>query len=209
MKKFFVAAVCVLCATAMSAQRTGSFFSTDRPEKMVTLGVRAGYNLSNQVAKYKGESESADALSGYHAGLSADIAFMESFGLNTGLFFTSKGYKSEIYGQTLKVAPLYLEIPVLASYRYGISDNVRLDVDFGPYFAVGVAGKMKMKSVSEKVFGKDGMKRFDCGLKVGAGVTFSKIYVGLHYGFGLANLGEGSDITQRNRSLNLSVGYNF
>lgn len=229
MKKFLIAAVCVLSAATLSAQRASStstsFFSAERPEKTVNLGLRAGYTLSNVVAS-DGESESPSGKSGFLAGLNVDVAFMQSFGLNTGIFAVSKGYKSSYKEdgdeETVTVNPMYLEIPVLASYRFNFGETSRVEVDFGPYFAVGVGGKSKYKwkyeydgesgSDSFKIFGgEDGWNRFDCGLKVGAGVTFNKIYVGLHYAFGLTNLNlyGDDDISSRNRNLSLTMGFNF
>ena len=38
---------------------------------------------------------------------------------------------------------MYLEIPVLASYRYNFSDAAQLQINVGPYFAYGVGGKIK------------------------------------------------------------------
>lgn len=226
MKKILIAAVCVLSAATLSAQRASStstsFFSTERPEKTVNLGLRAGYTLSNVVAKSDGESASPSGKSGFLAGLNVDVAFMQSFGLNTGIFAVSKGYKSSDkeygYEMTKTFNPMYLEIPVLASYRFNFGETSRVEVDFGPYFAVGVGGKDKVKykydgdsdSESEKIFGGEyGANRFDCGLKVGAGVTFNKIYVGLHYAFGLTNLYDYDDYSIRNRNLSLTMGFNF
>lgn len=218
MKKFLIAAVCVLSAATLSAQRASStstsFFSTERPEKTVNLGLRAGYTLSNVLEKWDGKSESYDSKSGFLAGLNVDVAFMQSFGLNTGIFAVSKGYKDSWDGETVTFNPMYLEIPVLASYRFNFGETSRVEVDFGPYFAVGVGGKWKFKdddgSYSEKFFGgEDGANRFDCGLKLGAGVTFNKIYVGLHYAFGLTNLYDVDEGSIRNRNLSLTMGFNF
>ena len=218
MKKFLIAAVCVLSAATLSAQRASStstsFFSAERPEKTVNLGLRAGYTFSNVLEKWDGESESYGGKSGFLAGLNVDVAFMQSFGLNTGIFAVSKGYKYSEDGYTETFNPMYLEIPVLASYRFNFGETSRVEVDFGPYFAVGVGGKYKYKydgeSESEKIFGGEyGANRFDCGLKVGAGVTFNKIYVGLHYAFGLTNLYDVDEGSIRNRNLSLTMGFNF
>lgn len=39
---------------------------------------------------------------------------------------------------------MYLEIPVLAAARFAVTDNQNVVVKAGPYFAFGVAGKVKV-----------------------------------------------------------------
>ncbi len=75
---------------------------------------------------------------------------------------------------SLKFNPYYLEIPIHMGYKYAINDNFAIFGNFGPYFAVGLFGKMKatgylidevegLTSIhdSAKVFGSNAMKRFD------------------------------------------------
>ncbi len=84
-------------------------------------------------------------------------------------------------------------------YKYAINDNFAIFGNFGPYFAVGLFGKMKatgylidevegLTSIhdSAKVFGSNAMKRFDFGLGLKAGVEFFQKYqVSIGYDWGL------------------------
>ncbi len=216
MKKILVMAAFATFALAASAQRASSSHTSFRGasqdvDMSVHFGIRAGLNLSNQVDKYDGGKESASMHPGFHVGVIADIPLAKNFFYITpGLYFTQKGYKEDDY----KANPMYLEIPILFSGRYTIG-KAQLQVNFGPYFAVGVAGKEKYSShgYSEKwdYFGDDGYKRFDAGLSVGAGVTLQKhYYVGIQYEAGLANMyDDGDDDKLRNKNFMISVGYNF
>ena len=62
-------------------------------------------------------------------------------------------------------------------------------------------------------FGDDGvLKRFDCGLQVGAGVTFaSHYYLGFTYEFGLTDIAneDVSEVSVKNSNWMLSLGYTF
>lgn len=227
MKKFLLVAVCALTTMAVSAQRasssSSSFFSTEKAETGVQFGIRAGVNFANQTQKVSEESVSFSSRTAFHVGFIADLPIVESFYIQTGLYLQSKGSKNEYFDEgTIKesITPMYLEIPLLASYRYNFSKAAQLQVNFGPYFAYGISGKYKEEIVGNEVgevdfFGDDGdnfgAKRFDCGLQVGAGMTFAKhYYVGLAYEFGLTNIAhETADGTLKNKNFMISVGYTF
>ena len=63
-------------------------------------------------------------------------------------------------------------------------------------------------SASEDIFGNDGLKRFDFGLGLKAGVEFSKKYqFAISYDFGLVEVAK--DLGMKNRNLMISLGYMF
>lgn len=230
MKKTLLMVVCAVCALTASAQRasssSSSFFSTEKSDEGVTFGIRAGLNFANMSTSYGGVSVSANSRTAFHVGAIADIPLMESLYIQTGLFLQSKGCKIDDNGEgdgKVTESPMYLEIPILASYRYNFSDALQLQVNFGPYFGYGIAGKEKFEGEDydgynyERDFfgdGEDqaGYKRFNCGLQVGAGLTFSQhYYLGFAYQFGLTNIDDGpdADFDVKERNWMISLGYNF
>lgn len=219
MKKLFLALACILCTLTTSAQYAGesaSFFSAEKADQPVTWGIRGGLNFSKQTMSADGYSYSPSNHLGYNFGVCVDIPMLQSLYLQTGLYWTVKGCKmKEDKNEDVTLNPGYLEIPVLASYRYYFSDASHLQVNFGPYFACGVAGKYKWESDGETTetdfFGDEsGVKRFDAGLAMGAGVTFGQIFVGFNYDLGLANiLKDNNDVSWKNRTFSINVGYNF
>lgn len=229
MKKLLLIAVCAFGVMTASAQRasstSSSFFSTEKVDGGVQFGIRAGLSLGNVSISSEDDSESSsfDSRATWHVGVIADIPFMESLYLQTGLLLQNKGAKNEIKdeGETYKetMSPMYLEIPVLASYRYNFSDAAQLQINLGPYFAYGISGKFKEEYDGEEhkedLFGDGedsyGLKRFDCGLQVGAGITLGQhYYLGFAYQFGLTNIAHKSaDGKLKNKNLMLSLGYTF
>lgn len=211
MKKVFLAVICTLFSSVIFAQRAAttstSFFSTEKSDQSIVLGIRTGVNFSNMSIKYDGFSKSFSSRTAFNVGVSADIPLVESMYIQSGLYFSSKGCKDE----DVKVTPMYLEIPLLASYRYNFSRSAQLQFNFGPYFGCGVGGKIKDDDSSIDFFGNDGeFKRFDAGLQIGAGMTFSKIYLGFAYQFGMANLyADDDDESCKNKNFMINVGYNF
>lgn len=223
MKKFFIVIACAVLSLSASAQRasssSSSFFSTEKVDGGVKFGIRAGVNFANATFKEDDFSYSPDSRTAFHVGVIADIPLMQSLYVQTGLFFQEKGWKIEesgdeyAYKETYK--PMYLQIPILASYRYNFSDALQLQVNAGPYFAYGIGGKVKWEEDEESgegdFFGDDSdFKRFDCGLQIGAGLTFAKhYYLGVAYEFGFSNIVDDSDMKVKNKNLMISVGYNF
>lgn len=211
MKKILLILVCVLSTLTASAQyasdASGSFFSTERSDQPVTFGIRGGVNLAKISESYDGYSASTKNYTGFNVGVSVDIPMLQSLYLQSGLYYTVKGAKID----EVKCNPSYLEIPVLASYRYNFSDAVQLQINVGPYFAYGVGGKWKDTEYDdEEDFFGDDFKRFDAGLAFGGGLTFSHIYVGINYDLGLTNIMKGDDDgSTKNRCLSINVGYNF
>lgn len=203
------------------------------------FGIRAGLNLSNLRGDFKDAVDGSDVKmkAGFHVGVIYDWGISESFYIQPGLYYNMKGVKAEdkeesSYKSTYNLS--YLEVPVLASYRIALSDRAKWQINAGPYFAVGVGGKLKYEGDGEEekmdAFGKteyneDGegedkgdLKRFDFGLSFGIGVSINQFYVGLKYDLGLSNIGEkdrwykGEEESKakiRTGNFAISVGYNF
>ena len=160
--------------------------------------VMAGMNVSKYTIT------GFDSRIGFHAGVKAELGLSQDANgsgayMDFAALLTLKGAK--IDGGSLasiKFNPYYLEVPVRVGYKYAVNDDFSLFGSVGPYMAVGLFGKAKLKvdgdiadiaelggnSMSEDIFGDDGLKRFDFGLGLKAGVEFSKKYqVAISYDF--------------------------
>lgn len=239
MKKLFVAAVATVCALSVSAQRASdtsefSFWDGEQTEQKIVIGPRVGLNVSSLSTDKLGEFD-LDSKVGFNVGVAVEFPIVRSFYVNTGLFYTTKGAKKEFVegSETDKYTfnAGYLELPVYASYRLNFAEASQLQINFGPYFAYGVNGKAKNEYTDAEypednldteidLFGttenaddpKAGFKRFDCGLGVGLGYTFNRIYLGINYQFGLVNIADKKQWGAgkiKNNNFNISIGYNF
>lgn len=192
----------------------------------VNWGVRAGVGFGHALGSVKsddyniGDSDFGTKV-GFSIGAVADIKLSESFYLQPGLYYVNKGYKNKYeekdngssYKATVKYGLHYFEIPVLASYRHSINNDIVLQGNFGPYIAVGLGGKVKNSldiegnlgavniesssntsypafGVSDKVDEERGdLQRFDFGLSFGVGLTLKEhYYAGIKYDLGLVNM---------------------
>lgn len=179
----------------------------------VKWDAKVGMSMTNLTGDMDG-----DMKIGYNVGVGMDYAFSEDWSLQSGLNFTGKGAKDE----GVKVKMNYVELPILAAYKFALGENMKFVVNAGPYLAVGLGGKMTVDGEdggSVKLFSKeDGaeealMKRFDLGIQYGIGLE-----VGEHY---LVNLtGQNGFInplndkvwgeaSTKNMAFSISVGYRF
>lgn len=214
MKKYLLLAICAVMTLGASAQRASSssstFFSSKRAETPVRFGITAGLNIAGQTWKDGDISYSPDSRLGFNVGLTVDFPILESLYIKSGLLYTTKGSKDEDDGYEEKLSPAYLEIPVLASYRYDFSDAAQWQLNFGPYIAYGIGGKYKYGDYEEDYFGDDGAKRFDLGLQIGTGITLGQHYnIGIAYQFGLVNTVDDGDETLKNHNFMINLGYIF
>ncbi len=207
-------------------QNTGIFKKISAPSGKTTFGVRTGIDF----ASVKETDETGNkGLTSFNLGLSVDMPLAGNIYLQSGLFFTGKGWKYEDFGEyeiyKSTVSLGYLQIPAMLAYHHPFSDALKLQIYTGPYVAYGVSGKVKWEysyknegeSGSDDAFGDEedsaGLNRFDWGWNIGAGVTTGKFYIGLQYDLGLSNIlnkeaSEG-DYSIKNRTFSINVGYNF
>lgn len=203
----------ILALIAILAIGLGSVNAQDN----LRWGVTAGMNVSN--LKITG----LDNRVGFHAGVKAELGLpqvTEGAYMDFGALLSLKGAKVD--GGTVgsfNFNPWYLEIPVHVGYKFAITDNFTLFANAGPYVAIGLFGKVKIKgeiadefesefgTSSENIFGDDAFKRFDFGLGLKAGAEINKKFqVSIGYDFGLV---ETLDVGTKNRNLMISLGVMF
>ena len=203
MKKFFVLFVLLMTGVIGIHAQEG-----------LKWGARAGMNSSDF------STDGFSSKVGFHVGIKAEkelSQIAQGVYLDMAALLSLKGAQVNGDDASLKFNPYYLEIPIHMGYKYAVNDNIAVFGNFGPYFAVGLFGKVKATGYlidesnihdSAKVFGDDAMKRFDFGLGLKAGVEFCQKYqFSIGYDWGLIdNIENGGN---KNRNLMLSLGYFF
>jgi len=206
MRKLRLTAVVVMLAvvTAVSAQ--------------VSLGIKGGVNMSNFV--YDDEVDDKNPKIGFNIGLAADVDFAPNVALQTGLFFSTKGFKTvndaldAEYTENL----MYLQLPLHLAYKVDVSPGTRVVLHAGPYAAYGVGGKREAKVGNlsgiwdvDKIFGEaDGQyKPFDAGLGLGVGAEMGAFLIDLGWDMGMVNISNRDNGNTKNQNAYLSVGYKF
>lgn len=249
MKKTILSIVAMLAfATSSLSAQVQDFFDAGLPEKLFTFGVRAGVNTSN-LSDNRSSAISDLKLArnqwkaGFTIGAVADINIRNFLVLQPGFFIQTRNhdYSYTMVGEGRDYwgniegnrSSSYIQIPILASLRKDFTEELQVQVDFGPYFMYGIGGEDEQKCFEanfggaegekfnsyyheDDYFGDDGtVKGYDWGFKMGAGVVIMKhYYVGIHYEAGCRNVlktpdGSKHEYSGRNKAWNFTVGYNF
>ena len=200
----------------------GLFLAGTQSFSQMKCGANAGLNIANVVMSPSG-GNSPKSVTGFHAGVFCDYMIMKSLGVGAGLFYTTRGSKSEMTvfttTATMTTTLSYLEIPITGKYYFD-AGPAKIFVAAGPYVAYGLGGKMKTEQTgqpSETTTVKwgsgenDNVKSMDAGLTFGAGAEISKFIVALNYDLGLSNMipKPVNSETMKSRVFGISVGYIF
>ncbi|MBA2746108.1 MAG: PorT family protein [Flavisolibacter sp.] len=185
------------------------------------LGIRAGVNFQNINGKdMSGNDLKNDMMTGFHAGLTADLPLGPSFVLQPGVLYSLKG--AEIMNDT-KIKLSYIEVPLNFIYKPALGTGSLL-LGAGPYVAFGINGKMDGpgSNSTDVEFTSDfdanntapQFKRFDAGANLLAGYEFlNKLSFQINAQLGLAEINPtmpGNDQSKwKNTGFGLSLGYKF
>lgn len=210
MKKFLpLSIVALLTITATSAQS-------------LRYGITGAMNVANYAMEVEGISFNPDSRIGFRAGfrMEMDAPFIyEGFYFDAEALLSAKGAKFDSSSgedaTSVVSRPYYLEIPIHIGYRYMFGQgNVGIFGSFGPYFGVGLFGTNKVTAAGVEskpdAFSSDGLKRFDFGLGLRAGVTmFDHYRIYLGYDWGLIDVAKMSGNKINNRNFYVGASYMF
>lgn len=170
-------------------------------EKTATFGIRAGLNMAT--TQFASPHEETSMTTSFHVGLALDLRLSSMFYFSTGLYYSGKGYKYDDGKVAETATAQYIDLPLQAALRFTLSDAFALQVNAGPYIAMGLGGSIKDdKAGKYDVPFFDHFGSFDYGVQTGLSFIISRhITVGAAYQIGMGDY--------RNRNIGLSVGYNF
>jgi hypothetical protein len=192
MKKLLLLVMLALSTLTVSAQEDSKF----------TFEIGAG------LSKVVGSDANTKMNFSYMIGATYDFALSENFYIVPGLELINKGFKSDVLDGAVNM--YYIQVPILATYKFNIADNIKLAIKAGPYAAFGAFGNDIKFTNGKKinVFDSDGgYKRFDAGLKAGVAVEISQFSIGAEYSRGFLKLD--SDYKQYTQVFGLVFGYKF
>lgn len=189
MKKVLLSFLMVALFTAVNAQ--------------VQFGVKAGVNSTNLTGD---DTNDYQSITGFHAGVFAEIPLGRKFSIKPELMYSLQGAKSDgidsiLAGSTLKTG--YINIPLLAKYNI-ISG---LYVETGPQIGFLASAKNDFNGVNHDV--KDVYKTTDFSWAFGLGYELPLgLGVNARYNSGLGKIAEGQH-KWRNSVFQLGIFYKF
>ncbi|MBQ0057299.1 MAG: porin family protein [Bacteroidales bacterium] len=219
MKKILFSALAAIGLLSVASTANAQKLSLDElpPYK---LGITAGMNASSF------SHAGFDGKFGFHAGVNALFdasGLLENTFVRTELLFQRKG---ATVGDHTKFRTCYLELPVHYGYAYGINNDWTIFGETGPYFAIGLGGRVRWdyedvipdpmdgdkyiivkEKGSEKFFsnGDDDPSNFDTGWGLHVGAIFQQNHqISIGWDWGFINMNDG---LLQNRNFMVSYTY--
>jgi len=237
MKRFIIGAACA--ATCLLSQ-AADFFSTEKCDEMFTIGARLGVNTTNRTIGDKAYPDCYHHESwgtGIDVGAVVSINIRDYLAIQPGFFFESRNGSYTLMGtaagsaltddgseiaQAGKRRSYNFTIPVMALFRFNITDDVRWNVEAGPYVAFVLDSKLSDKrfvvngKADEPLF-RQKAAAVDFGFKMGTAIEIlDHYYVGAHYLAGCLpawkdrNIGNVTkDFGGVTKGWVFTIGYNF
>ncbi|MBS1610213.1 MAG: PorT family protein [Bacteroidetes bacterium] len=223
----------------LPAIAVATMFSITANAQKPAAFIKGGVNFANISISDNGGTDDNKMLVGFHVGFQGDLPIAPVLSIQPGVFFTTKGSKTQSGNPTdadyfkATTNPMYIEVPVNVVFKAPVGEQSKFYVGAGPYIAMGIAGKNKVDyKISNASFhsekniewsndnnssdplvnlGYSTIRRFDYGLNGTVGVEGNKAIVSVNYGYGLAKLRPNSDnsVDDKNKHRVISVTVGF
>lgn len=228
LKATFLTAVAAMAVMPASA---ADFFSTEQPESLFDIGLRAGVNTSNRnIHKNTFDIWNRNSWgTGFNIGAVVNLNFRDYISIQPGIFFDSRSgswaYASS-EGTDLNAGALTqfgkgrtynINIPVLCAIHFNVTDNLRWNIEAGPYLQVKLKNDINGKfsyparvSDHDTEYATASLRTCDFGFKFGSSLDILYHYnVGIHYLAGCLDVWNPSFLGGRNKEWSFTIGYNF
>lgn len=232
MKKYLLTFACAGIALCASA---ADFFSTAKCDNLFDVNIVAGVNTSNRtISKDVFDEWNVNSWgTGFDIGATVDVNFREWISVQPGFFFESRSgnfaYSSAMqqadgsknyYTQLGHGRSYNFTVPILASAHFNVTDDVRWNVEAGPYFQFGLKNTFSNKAhyplaitaeypdAIPSGWGTAKTRAFDFGLKFGTGITICDHYgFSVHYLCGWLDPWKPSALGGRNKEWIFTISY--
>lgn len=175
-------------------------------QAQITWNAKAGLGFAKCIAE--DGYETGNAFVG-KIGVGIEKPFTANWSIMPSLELAMKGAKfdddnSSGGASSSELRIYYVQVPVLAAYRFNLNESWNITLKAGPYFAFGIKGDDE----GEDIFDDDGGgKRFDLGIDLGFDFEYQRYVFGFEYEYGLTSIYKHGDV--KTSAVYVTVGYKF
>lgn len=218
------AAAAVLLLSGMIPAGAQELIDFSAPDRLISYGVRVGFNVSNQTSPDKALNLDSWGT-GFMAGAVVDLNFRDFFALQPGFFFECRSHdysyitgvsgasEQSEYGHT---RGYWFTVPLLAQFRINPAYRLRVSFDAGPMFAFGIGGSDKGTFQYEELRLSydngyfNSRRKFNFGFKFGVGARYADhYYLGVHYEAGTGDVYKNDIPGGNHKAWTFTLGYDF
>ena len=177
------------------------------------VGLKGGVNIANWEVNPAINNFNPQDLALMHLGFVYEGTIIGGLHLNTGLFYTEKGYKENFKDNDGNIVNfswdkyMYMEVPLNFELKTLLSHKTYIFIQGGPYAGYAFMGRAYRYGEFGLInFEKSGLNRYDYGLGFGGGLEFGNLILSVNYQRGYANLNQntsGSEI--KNNMVQFSI----
>lgn len=172
-------------------------------QAQITWNAKAGLGFAKCIAE--DGYETGNAFVG-KIGVGIEKPFTANWSIMPSLELAMKGAKFDyaVGASSSELRIYYVQVPVLAAYRFNLNESWNITLKAGPYFAFGIKGDEE----GDDIFGDNGNgKRFDLGIDLGFDFEYQRYVFGFEYEYGLTSIHKDGDI--KTSAVYVTVGYKF
>lgn len=191
---FAIAALATLGTSAAQAQG-----------RTITVGPRIDLNVARVVGD---NQDDATSRTGFRIGAWASMDLSQKFSIQPEFVLSAKGSEFPDDDASIKIS--YLQIPVLAQYRFSAGKTVNPYVLAGPALSFKAGCNLQVEGADYECSDETtSVSSTDFGMILGGGVHIGRAQVSLRYDLGLANINGDGAANVKNRAFTFAVGYGF
>jgi len=191
---FAIAALATLGTSAAQAQG-----------RTITVGPRIDLNVARVVGD---NQDDASSRTGFRIGAWASMDLSQKFSIQPEFVLSAKGSEFPDDDASIKIS--YLQIPVLAQYRFSTGKTVNPYVLAGPALSFKAGCNLQVEGADYECSDETtSVSSTDFGMILGGGVHIGRAQVSLRYDLGLANINGDGAANVKNRAFTFAVGYGF
>lgn len=227
----FVTALALICTSF--ATSAADFISAGTPENLFNIGIRLGVNASNRTfSKKHFDRWNVNSWgTGIDAGIVLNLNMRDFFAIQPGFFFESRSgnyafvedyvnirNEKDSFVQVGHVKTYNFIVPVMASFRFNLADNLKWLVEVGPYlqFKLHASDSDEIEVLNQDyetgiLSTKNPKSNFtDFGAKFGTGIMICDHYsFSIHYMAGSSKVWKAPFEGGKNKAWTFTLGYDF
>lgn len=193
---------------SISAQEYSAYGVTSND--VVTFGIKAGVNLSNQILDFNKEAfgfnVNASSITLFHAGVFGNIPLSERVSMQPEIIYSMEGSEIDLDVIKFKQTLSYINVPALVSVKL-FKSLKNLSVLGGPQFGFLVKDELNIDNDDVEILDSE-YKTFELSAVLGVEYSILQdLSLGARYNYGINDISNTNDSSIKNSTFQFYLAY--